>query len=84
MCVPATADVSLCSLNSSQSLLLTHFFQCREKKEAQTQADPRHRPGSSLLLPAAPTRGGNAPQTSTKTNHHILVEFGLQVREQLF
>lgn len=50
-----------------------------EKKEAPTQADPRHRPGSSLLLPPAPTRGGNVPQTSTKTNHHILVEFGLQL-----
>jgi len=41
--------------------------------------DPRLQLGSSLLLPPNPSRGGNVPQTSTKTNHHLLVEFGLQL-----
>ncbi|XP_068744813.1 small subunit processome component 20 homolog [Montipora capricornis] len=41
--------------------------------------NPRLHPENSLLLPPNPTRGGNVPQTSTKTNHHIVVEFGLQM-----
>lgn len=42
-------------------------------------ADIRLRPESSLLLPPNPKRGGNVPQPNEKTNHHILIEFGLQV-----
>ena len=33
------------------------------------------------ILPPNPVRGGNVPQNNNKTNHHILVEFGLQVSE---
>ena len=61
---------------------LFFFLQLREKKETSVPPDPRLHPASSLLLPATPTRGGNVPVTSTKTNHHILVEFGLQVRSR--
>ena len=58
------------------------FLSLREKKETSVPPDPRLHPASSLLLPATPTRGGNVPVTSTKTNHHILVEFGLQVKSR--
>ena len=60
------------------------FLSLREKKETSVPPDPRLHPASSLLLPATPTRGGNVPVTSTKTNHHILVEFGLQVKSRYY
>lgn len=50
-----------------------------EKKAISTPADPRLQSSSSLLLPPNPVRGGNVPQNNNKTNHHILVEFGLQL-----
>ena len=42
--------------------------------------DPRAAPMSTYLLPRAPKKGGATPQVSIKTNMHLIVEFGLQVR----
>ena len=42
--------------------------------------DPRVQSAGTYLLPPTPVRGGNAPEMSEKTNRHIIVAFGLQVR----
>ena len=38
------------------------------------------RPPSCLLLPATPEYGGGKPKPNKKTNTHVLIEFGLEVR----
>ncbi|XP_074650347.1 small subunit processome component 20 homolog [Tubulanus polymorphus] len=51
----------------------------KAKQAEPAPVDPTKRPPSSLLITHAAPRGGIKPKHNTKTNMHIVVEFGLQV-----
>ncbi|XP_078664356.1 small subunit processome component 20 homolog isoform X2 [Branchiostoma floridae x Branchiostoma belcheri] len=53
--------------------------QVKAKLSAAPPPDPRLRPESCLILPPTPHRPGSKTHVSTKTNKHVLVEFGLQL-----
>ena len=71
---------ALCFLLYDKKML----FHCliRESKE-KAEPLPGQKPESCLLLPEAPQRGGNKPKSNKKTNLHVMVEFGLQVRKSV-
>lgn len=52
------------------------YFSVKKKEEDK----PGLRPPSCLLLPPKPAYGGGKPKANKKTNTHVLVEFGLEVR----
>lgn len=51
-----------------------------DRNPAAPAPDPRLPPQSCLLLPPTPVRGGQKAVVSRKTNMHIFIESGLQVR----
>ena len=51
----------------------------REKAQKTNVEKPGARPPSTYLLESEPKRGGAKPQTNSKTNMYLIVEFGLQV-----
>lgn len=52
-----------------------------DRNPAAPALDPRLPPESCLLLPPTPVRGGQKAVVSRKTNMHIFIESGLQVRK---
>ncbi|XP_071486924.1 small subunit processome component 20 homolog [Diadema antillarum] len=63
---------------TSETLPLMNKTSKSEVSEAITPKEGQ-RPPSTYLLPPTPTRAGIVPETSAKTHHHLLVEFGLQL-----
>ena len=45
------------------------------------EQDPRLQPSNTYIIPSQPSRGGKAPEVSHRANTHVLITFGLQVRE---
>lgn len=66
-------------LNKEIILMTSLLSFLREKKVVCEKADPRLQPSDTHLLPKDPGRGSRTPATSSKTNSHVVVEFGLQV-----
>ncbi|EDO33281.1 predicted protein, partial [Nematostella vectensis] len=50
-----------------------------EKKEPSPPPDPRLRSTDTYTIQPEVTRGGKTPEASTRTNAHVVVEFGLQL-----
>jgi hypothetical protein len=69
--------------------LLAEAVPMMNPKEPEKQAveigknKPGARPQSIYIIPAQPLRGGVKPKTSATTNHHLVMEFGLQVMHLL-
>ncbi len=59
------------------------ILSCRKTDEVDQGADPRLPPPSTYLLADEPNRGGKKAKTHSKTNMHILIDFGLQVLNTL-
>ena len=62
-------------------LNVVHVWLCflfRSEKKVEP-SKPGARPPSTYLIPAEPVRGGVKSNTSSTTNSHIIVAFGLQV-----
>ena len=53
----------------------------RETEETMEDQDPRFQPSDTYIIPTDPSRGGKFPEVSHKTNAHVFVAFGLQVRK---
>lgn len=63
--------------------LYNHLSRRSEKKEAPPP-DPRLKPPSTFLLKKEAPRGGVKSKTFSKTNMHVMVEFGLKLLHLLF
>ena len=59
---------------------LRGFFRFRKDEKTVDEHDPRLQPSDTYLIPSQPLRGGKTPEVSHRTNTHVLITFGLQVK----
>ena len=56
------------------------YFLFRGDERTTDQQDARLQPSDTYIIPSQPSRRGKAPEVSHRTNTHVLITFGLQVK----